>query len=180
MKLAPSSSLVRKSLSAHSWIGLMAGALMYLVCLSGALAVFFEEFERWEQPYVQEFLDYDARALERSFNELLTSGAKITPHMYLVLPTEAVPRARIASETESWYLDRDGAIGRAERNDWTGMLLGLHLYLHLPETWGMIVVSALGAILVGLIVSGLMAHPRLFKDAFNLRLQGSRDRKSVV
>jgi uncharacterized iron-regulated membrane protein len=37
----------------------------------------------------------------------------------------------------------------------------------------MIVVSALGAMLVGLVVSGLFAHPRLFRDAFNLRLKGS-------
>ncbi|MGH8195017.1 MAG: PepSY-associated TM helix domain-containing protein [Woeseiaceae bacterium] len=174
MRLVPSSALVRKSLSAHSWTGLMVGALMYLVCLTGTLAVFFEEFERWEQPRVEETLDFDAAALEQTFNDVLASGTEITPHMYLVLPTDSVPRARIASENESWYLNADASIGRAEQNDWTEMLLDLHLYLHLPESWGMILVSALGAMLCGLMLSGLIAHPRIFKDAFNFRLRGSR------
>jgi uncharacterized iron-regulated membrane protein len=94
--------------------------------------------------------------------------------MYLVLPTEAVPRMRIATENESWFLNADGSMAEEERNDWTEMLLDLHLYLHLPKSWGMIVVSALGAMLCALIISGLVAHPRIFRDAFNLRTSGSR------
>jgi uncharacterized iron-regulated membrane protein len=174
MKLTPSSSLVRRSLSGHSWIGLMAGALMYLVCLSGTLAVFYEEFERWEQPYVEEYASFDPRAVDEGFNNFLESGAVITPHMFVVLPTDAVPRLRIATEDESWFLKADGSIAEPERNDWTEMLLDLHLYLHLPSSWGMILVSALGAMLCALIISGLMAHPKIFKDAFNLRTRGSR------
>lgn len=173
MNFTPSASLVRKSLTGHSWLGLMVGVLMYLVCLSGTLAVFFEEFERWEQPYVEEFTYIDPSTAERTFNEWM-SDVDVTPHMYFVLPTEAVPRARLATENESSFVNRDGTIGAAERNDWTELLLQLHLYLHLPESWGMILVSALGAMLCALIVSGLLAHPRIFRDAFNFRLRGSR------
>lgn len=173
MNFTPSASLVRKSLTSHSWLGLMAGVLMYLVCLSGTLAVFFEEFERWEQPYVEEFAAIDPSTAERTFNEWM-SDVDVTPHMYFILPTESVPRARLATEDESWFVNRDGSIGAAERNDWTELLLNLHLYLHLPDSWGMILVSALGAMLCALIVSGLVAHPRIFRDAFNLRLKGSR------
>lgn len=173
MNFTPSASLVRKSLTGHSWLGLMVGVLMYLVCLSGTLAVFFEEFERWEQPYVEEFTSIDPATAERSFNEWM-SDVDVTPHMYFVLPTEAVPRARLATENESRFVNRDGSLGAAERNDWTELLLELHLYLHLPESWGMILVSALGAMLCALIVSGLVAHPRIFRDAFNFRLKGSR------
>lgn len=151
----------------------MVGVLMYLVCLSGTLAVFFEELERWEQPYVEEFAALDPAIAERTFNEWM-SRVDVTPHMYFVLPTESVPRARLATEDESWFVNRDGSIGAAERNDWTALLLDLHLYLHLPESWGMILVSALGAMLVALIVSGLIAHPRIFRDAFNFRLNGPR------
>jgi uncharacterized iron-regulated membrane protein len=174
MRLTPSSALVRESLASHSWIGLMVGALMYLVCLSGTLAVFYPEMERWEQPYAEEFSTFDPQAAEKAFNGFLASGAAITPHMFLVLPTPEVPRMRIATEDESWFLDADGSIAQAERNGWTEMLLDLHLYLHLPSSWGMILVSALGAMLCALIVSGLMAHPKIFKDAFNFRTRGSR------
>jgi len=54
------------------------------------------------------------------------------------------------------------------------MLRDLHIQLHLPQTIGLVLVSAVGAMLVGLIVSGLFAHPRIFRDAFKLRLGGSR------
>lgn len=174
MRFMPSSSLVRKSLSAHSWLGIMVGGMMYLVCVSGTLAVFYEEFERWEQPYVDEFRDVDPQVADAAFNDVLASGIRVTPHMYLVLPTESVPRLRIATEDESWFLNADGSLAEAERNDWTEMLLDLHLYLHLPESWGMILVSALGAMLCALIISGLVAHPKIFKDAFNFRTKGSR------
>lgn len=172
--MTPSTAFVRQSLAGHSWLGVMAGALMYLVCLSGTLAVFYEEFERWEQPYAPEFANYDAQGIDETFNDYLESDAEVTPHMYVVLPTDAVPRARIATENESWFLNPDGTIAAPENNQWTEMLLDLHLYLHLPQSWGMLVVSALGAILVALIVSGLFAHPRIFRDAFSLRSGGSR------
>jgi len=152
----------------------MVGALMYAVCLSGTLAVFFPEFERWEQPYADEFRDYDPVALEQTFNQAMGNEVAVTPHMYLVLPTEEVPRARIANENESWFLTPGGQLGEKENNAWTEMLLDLHLYLHLPHSWGMILVSALGAILFGLVISGVFAHPRMFRDAFNLRLKGQR------
>lgn len=167
-------SLTRQSIAAHSWLGLMAGALMYVICLSGTIAVFAPELERWEQPYAEEFLSYDASTLENTFNDTLESGMDITPHMYLVLPTDEVPRARIASENESWFLDSDGSLGAKERNAWTEMLLDLHLYLHLPKSWGMILVSALGAMLAALILSGLFAHRRLIRDAFKLRTGAAR------
>lgn len=172
--MTPSTAFVRQSLAGHSWLGVMAGALMYLVCLSGTLAVFYEEFERWEQPYAPEFVNYDARGIDETFNDYLESDAEVTPHMYVVLPTDAVPRARIATENDSWFLNPDGTIAAPENNQWTEMLLDLHLYLNLPQSWGMLVVSALGAILVALIVSGLFAHPRIFRDAFSLRSGGSR------
>jgi len=168
------SGTVGRSLAAHSWLGLLAGALMYIVCLSGTLAVFYPDLERWEQPYAPEFRDYDAELLDRAFNDYVAGGGELTPHMYLVLPTDEVPRARIATENESWFLDAAGEHAGAEQNGWTEMLLDLHLYLHLPHSWGMLVVSALGALLLALIVSGIIAHPRIFRDAFNLRLKGSR------
>ena len=172
MKLDP--NLVKNSLSAHSWLGLLVGALMYAICLSGALLVFHAELEQWEQPDVEEFSSIDVAGMEQMFNNYLRSAAEVTPHMYLVLPTKDSPRARLATENQSWFLNADGSVAQAEDNHWSEMLLDLHLYLHLPKTWGMLFVSALGAVLVGLIISGFFSHPKIFRDAFNLRLGGSK------
>ena len=174
MKLALSPALVKKSLSSHSWIGLLVGVMMYLVCLSGTLAVFYQEFERWEQPAVEEYLDYDPVLIERAYREVLSTDTVDTHHMFMLLPTVEMPRASVSTDTQGWFINADGSLGETISHPWTHLLLNLHLYLHLPTGFGMIVVSVLGALLCGLVVSGFMAHPRIFKDAFSLRLRGSR------
>lgn len=35
-------------------LGLAIGALMYIICVSGTAAVFYQDFERWERPTVPE------------------------------------------------------------------------------------------------------------------------------
>lgn len=174
MKLVPSAALVKQSLAGHSWIGVLVGAFMYLVCLSGTLAVFYPEFERWEQPEVVESADFDPARIQAAYRELLAGGTPVTHHMFIALPHDEMPRASISSEDEGRFVNPDGSLGPPVGHDWTHMLINLHLYLSLPGSVGMILVSALGALLCGLIVSGFLAHPRLFKDAFLLRLGGSR------
>lgn len=174
MKLTLSPGLVKKSLSSHSWVGLLVGVLMYLVCLSGTVAVFYLEFERWEQPYVTEYTSYDPAAVQASYEQLLRENTEDTHHIFMLLPTEEMPRTTISTDTQGWFVNPDGTLAEKVGHEWTHLLTHLHLYLHLPSTWGMIVVSILGALLCGLIVSGFLAHPRIFKDAFNLRLKGSR------
>lgn len=190
MNLTLPPGLVKRSLATHGWLGLLVGGLMYIVCITGTLSVFYQEFERWEQPEVAESLAYDPAALERALNGFIAQESLRTEHMYLNLPTKEIPRTSVSNEQRGWFVEADGSLGGPVEHEWTHFLIDTHLYLTLPETFGIVLVSALGAMLVGLIVSGLLAHPRLFKDAFHLRLRGSgrleqvdihnRDRKSVV
>lgn len=172
-------ALVRQSLTGHSWIGLMVGVLMYLVCLSGTIAVFYEYTERWEQPGVPEYRDYQPSVVEDAFNRVLQGDVALTDHMYLTLPTGSIPRVSVATEEEGWFVNPDGSLGEATNHAWTHLLVNLHLYLHLPSSWGMILVSALGAMLCGLIGSGFLAHPRIFRDAFRFRFGGSKRLEQV-
>lgn len=173
MRLIPSPALIKQSLGSHSWLGLCVGALMYLICLSGTIVVFYEEFERWEQPHISESATFDPLLAERAFNEVLTNGTTLTDHLFLTLPSQAIPRMTVATEAEGWFVNADGSLGEAAAHEWTHLVTNLHLYLHLPATFGMILVSALGAMLCGLIISGFLAHPKIFRDAFSLRLRGS-------
>lgn len=185
MKQILSPSLVKSSLSSHSWIGILVGALMYLVCLSGTLAVFYQEFERWEQPAAEESMAIDPLLVERAYNEVWqqslqeeapvhAEGEEEHRHMFVLLPTENIPRTVISSDSGGWFMNQDGTLGEKVNHEWTHLLINLHLYLHLPISFGMIVVSILGAMLCGLIISGFLAHPGIFKDAFSLRLKGAR------
>ena len=170
-----SKSFFSRSLDVHAYLGLMVGALMYLVCLSGSLAVYYEEFERWEQPAAEEYQQIDIEQIDATFNQLLANRPDVvTPHMYLTLPTNANPRVAISTEEQGWHVNQDGSLGPSTAHPWTDLLTDLHLYLHLPESWGMILVSTLGVLLLALVISGIMAHRTLFKDAFKLRLFGNK------
>ena len=169
-----SAAFVGRAVAAHGWLGVLAGAGMYLLCLTGSILVFHEELVRWEQPAVEEFLDVGPETVERAVHDLFSDDSLVTPHLWVVLPTPELPRLRVASETMSWFLNEDGSLGETERNAWSEALIDLHYYLHLPPGWGMVVVSTFGALLVALIVSGIFAHPRIFKDAFRLRVGGNR------
>jgi uncharacterized iron-regulated membrane protein len=170
------SAIVKKSLAGHAWLGLLAGGLMYLICLSGTLAVFYQEFERWEQPQIREMLGYEPAAIQQAVAAALKRLPQTPQHLYVTLPTSEAPRISVSTDTEdeAWFVNADGTLGEPVAHHWTHLLLNLHIYLHLPSTLGLLVVGASGAVLVGLVISGFLAHPRIFKDAFRFRAGGSR------
>ncbi len=172
MKQLLSAAVVKQSLASHSWLGLCTGALMYLICLSGALAVFHHEWERWEQPRIEEFVALSPAQLQQAYAE---AAARIgeTHDIIIALAAGDSPRTTISADEQAWFVNADGRLGEAVNHSWAEMLADLHIYLHLPHSWGMIVVSIVGALLCGLIISGLLAHPSIFRDAFSLRVNGS-------
>lgn len=178
MKLALPPGLVRRSLDAHSAIGLVVGALMYLICLTGTLAVLMESFERWEQPHISEFREAQPAAVANAvanYRARMTETLSEPPgHLWVVMPVPTLPRMHVADEEQEWWTDINGQFEEPPAAPWTEMLVALHVHLHLPQTVGIILVSAAGAMLIALIVSGVFAHPRLFRDAFTLRRGGAK------
>ena len=174
MKSFISPAQLKSSLDAHSIIGLCAGGLMYLICLSGTLAVFADYFERWEQPLVAEFSHYDGQTITTAIEGYRQRTGQFADSLYVVLPSDSQPRMHVSGNQKEWYLQADGSLGEPVVEGWTHMLRKLHYYLHLPHTFGLLITGILGALLLALIISGIVAHPRIFKDAFSLRLGGTR------
>lgn len=172
MNLRPSRALVRRALAAHSGIGLTIGALIYLLCLTGGLVVFFEEFERWEQPAVAEDTTYSAAQLEAAASNFLAAVPQAPETVYLVLPSQSMPRLHVAAGDAEAFVAADGSLAGAPAAAWTELLQALHIHLHLPYVPGLILVGVLGVMLCSLIVSGLLAHPSLIRDAFRWRRGG--------
>ncbi|UTF61547.1 PepSY domain-containing protein [Gilvimarinus sp. DA14] len=180
MKQLLSPALVKQSLTSHAWLGLAVGAFMYLVCLSGSFLVFEHELEHWEQADAPERHQVTPEQVQSAYNLLEAKVAAAEQqeeatdddhhhHMFVMLPTADSPHLTVASDDGSYFVNADGSLGNKVEAPWTQLLIDLHLYLHLPKSFGMIVVSILGVMLCGLIISGFMSHPRIFKDAFTLR-----------
>ncbi len=162
---------VRKALSAHAAIGLLASSLLYIICLTGTLTVFYEEWQRIEQPGAPELAAIGPDQVQAAVAAVLASekGKPGTTHLYVHLPVEALPRATVTTDHQAVHLDGRGSVAGPEENAWADFLLLLHDTLTLPSTLGLIVVGALGAMMLALSVTGVLAHPRIFRDAFRLR-----------
>jgi uncharacterized iron-regulated membrane protein len=171
--------IVKKMFDAHSAIGLAVGAIMYLICLTGSLAVFYPEFERWEQPNVAEYSEFSSQSVNKAYQEYTSQVETPEKSVYVVLPTAEVPRAHLSDGIQEWWLNQDGTLGETIRKPWTEMLQELHLYLHLPKTIGLIIVSFFGVLLAHLIISGVLTHSRIFKDAFTLNWGGTGQKQQI-
>ncbi len=156
MSISISPSANKSALKSHAWLGLAVSVLMYWVCFSGTLSVFSQELLRWEQPHIADNLDYTPSSIQNG-------------NIVIRLPTHDLPRARISADDEYWNISPTGELSEPSTTPITDLIVDLHTALHLPEELGMMVVSVLGAILSALIISGIVAHRRIFKDAFRLR-----------
>lgn len=176
MTTAPDNSTVRRALSAHAAIGLIAGALLYLVSLTGTLAVFYEEWQRVEQPRAPEMTAIAPEAVQRGVEAVLATEGKPTTHLYVHLPAEHLPRTVVTTDHRAVFLDASGNIAGPEEIAWSDFLVALHYTLNIPGLIGFVIVGALGVMMLVLALSGVVAHPRIFRDAFRLR---ARDRNGI-
>ncbi|NYI21965.1 PepSY domain-containing protein [Sphingobium indicum] len=175
----PSPDLVRAVLKGHSGLGLAFAALLYLICLTGTIAVFANEFYRWENPDAERMEIISADAVQAAYRAAMDRAKGPVEHVFVLMPSKDRPWPTLRVDTEdgtrtSWMVDGTGRITGELRESWTHFLTRLHINLHLPQSWGIFIVGLSGVALLSSLISGLLAHPRIFRDAFHLRLGGSR------
>ena len=169
----------QNALNAHTWVGVFLSVLLFLVCLSGTIAVFHLEFERWEQPHIEEMENVSPQAIEKAMDSFLADHTEESHHLFVVFPTSDIPRLVVENDHVAYFADSEGNLLEEESVSFTQMLVDLHLYLNLPHSWGMILVSALGAIICTLVITGIIAHKRIGKDAFKLRRGGNGQQAQI-
>lgn len=171
MTNAPEPSTVKRALTAHAAIGLLVGALLYIVCFTGALAVFFAELQRFEQPHAPEMAAISPDAVQRGVDAVLARerAKPASEHLYVHLPVEDLPRATITTDSGAVHLLSDGRLADDEQVSWSDFVVALHYTLNIPGVLGISLVGALGVMILALSLSGVIAHPRIFRDAFRLR-----------
>lgn len=170
-----SSRFVAAAIDSHSVIGLTFCALIYLICLTGTVSVLVDELKILEQPS-----PVAGQLHPGALNSAVTAVLAREPSpaaLYARGPT--TPRQRLTVTTygpggeQHFISDTQGSI-LPEQTPFADFVTDLHMTLTVPAPWGSLIVGIAGAALLALIVSGVLAHPRIFRDAFRLRLHGSR------
>lgn len=166
--------LVANLLASHSAIGLAFGALVYLICLTGALAVFVDELKLVEAP-APAIQALAPGALDTAMADAVQKlgGPAKAGVVFISAPVTPRQRWTALSGDQAWRIDAHGHLTPA-RTPWTDFVCNLHMTLTLPAPWGSVLVGVIGAALLSLVVSGVLSHPRILRDAFVLRLGGSR------
>jgi len=183
-------SVVAWALSGHAILGLAMAAPLYVLCLSGTISVFADEIRRWEQPLDPVVTEIAPEVLGTTLNVVAAAGLGMAAahgggdEVFIEIPGGEFPRllVQVASHetgaAHTWAADASGAIINEHATPWWNFMVGLHYQLHVPGLFGLplglFIVGALGVLMVSLILSGVLAHPRIFKDAFTLRWGGSK------
>lgn len=84
---------VRSVLSSHSVLGLAFAAIIYIVCLTGTVAVFAPDLERWEVPATPVVTSLSDASAARAIAEAARRAPADTT-LYLSLPTAKQDGAR--------------------------------------------------------------------------------------
>lgn len=180
MRFSISPAFSGAMLSAHSLLGVIFGAAVYLMCVSGTLAVLTHEFELWETPggpiVEQASPDLLARVSANAY--ALAKANRIAHDLYVNAPSPETPRLTVFAYGEdgrhlSWMADADGRLLPEVETPWTSFMRDHHYNLNLPAPFGAYLVGIIGTLLLASLISGLLAHRRVFRDAFRLRLGGS-------
>jgi uncharacterized iron-regulated membrane protein len=172
------SAFVRRLLHGHKIMGLALCSILYLICLSGWAGVYYVEIERWERPNIPEFSQITPDAIARATADTRavmladTHRGPLDTDLYISPPTDANPRMIVGYGHEARGYTADGVYAGEARHDLTHFLTELHYYLHLPESFGMIIVCLFGVGMMGLLIGGALSHPRMFRDAFAFRVRG--------
>ncbi len=173
---------VQAMLAGHSALGLAFATLIYVVCLAGTIAVFKQEIERWEQPdapLISSQLSPEAiqEAVWSGYGQALIDSA--SQQLALLAPGPLSPRFLVSyfdpltGNEGAWVLDARGHFAARERAPFFDFVEDLHTRLRLPKGWGGFIVGLTGVALLSSLISGLLSHPRIFKDAFYLRWGGA-------
>jgi uncharacterized iron-regulated membrane protein len=169
--------VVEATLAGHSTLGLAAAALIYIVCLSGAVSVFAREIEQWETPRIPARAEAAPEAMVAAIEAALPlARAEGEPGAVMAFgPEPGMPRLRIRAVGEDyarvWAADADGSLTPME-TPVSLFIRELHGNLHSPG-WGLYAVGVSGVALLSLLFTGFFSHPRIFRDAFRFRRGGA-------
>lgn len=182
-------------LAIHGWSGVLLGLLLYAVILTGVIAVFADDIGDWSSPLEQEAMVPLPAGLDAKLRELATTvdpryqedvslfpraGGRIQAffHHHVTPEGESQPEDfgvefKLHPQTLE-VLDRREGFGEDiggfnVANALADFLVELHVSLHLPDPWGLLVTGMLGLAMMVAAATGLLVHRHLIKEMFTIR-----------
>lgn len=186
-------------LAIHGWSAVFLGLLLYAVILTGVASIFATEIGHWSSPLSGEVEDRFppgtdrmvrglADTIDPAFHEELFFFPRAGDRLYAFFhkheaDEDGKPRERgVAAEFDP----RSGKmIKRVEGTDedieaqddanaLAHFMVDLHVRLHLPNPWGLLLTGILGLAMLVAAITGFVIHRHLIRELFTLRRRGDQ------
>jgi uncharacterized iron-regulated membrane protein len=155
----------------HGWTGLLLGWVLFVMCLAGTLSVFKPEIGQWMRP--ENAAKADPIDAVQAAATWLTANAKDGNAWYFNVPNARMNTVEATYDTGGEFLYRalDPVSGAPVARETLGgeFFYRLHFELELPYPWGRLLASIAGMVMLVALITGIIAHRRIFKDYFTFR-----------
>ena len=155
----------------HGWTGLLLGWVLFVMCLAGTLSVFKPEIGRWMRPEAAAKAD-PVEAVAAATRWLQANTTESTG-WYLTAPDARMNTVEAAYDSGGTYLYRalDPVSGAPVACETLGgeFFYRLHFELELPFPWGRLLASLAALTMLVALITGVIAHRRIFRDFFTFR-----------
>lgn len=169
---------LRKFLSVHSAVGMVAGLMLFIAFYAGALTLFHHQIEAWAQasPQAEGAKPASLDDAQRLLDAVLAREPGMAADVRVYLPHDGreLQVAGPDPTTREWRQFELGPDGQAkphvERSELADFVYRLHYTAGLPRPWGTYTLGIV-CLLYGLaLVSGVVIYmPMLARDLFALR-----------
>ncbi|MEM1138680.1 MAG: PepSY-associated TM helix domain-containing protein [Pseudomonadota bacterium] len=201
-------NVTKRLVAVHGWSGVVLGLLLYVVLLTGAVAVFDYEIATWSTDRVDARMALADNATDIIETALTEVGVSEVERLnvsfahtgeavvYLHgLPNPDPDESRSVSmrvkidpktgEPTETLVGAEADIFEHQARILERFLVDLHVRLHVPEPWGLFLTGILGLVMMVASISGFVIHRHLFKDLFvperpGKRLVSFRDRHALA
>lgn len=180
----------KRLLAVHGWSGMVLGLLLYVVVLTGAIAVLAHEIGAWSSgsggnealdPGVAAVVNQLGSEIPEEWKEEVRLFSNLEGNTVAIFHTHQENPAsgqvedfgarfvidndtgEVLSRTEG-YNDTLYASDRASALE--SFITELHINLHIPNPWGLYATGILGLMMMTAAISGLILHKHLFRDMF--------------
>jgi uncharacterized iron-regulated membrane protein len=166
----------------HTWLGLLAGWILFAMFLSGTASYFRPEITRWMQPELSPPTVSAAHAAQAAV-AWLGQTAPRDAQWTIILPDERTAVTRVFSrpgdpppgapkpkrKPEAMLDPATGAPLTARATRGGEHFYRFHFQLQIPHPWGRWLAGLCAIFMLTAIVSGVITHKRIFADFFTLR-----------
>ncbi|MBL4796954.1 MAG: PepSY domain-containing protein [Oleispira sp.] len=165
--------------SAHAWIGVISGILLFIVTFSGIPALFDHEIEYWQYPTYGEVsnnFSSDKKEFDLEKSIMAAKNINFDYDDYFIQPASDINNHIILGhfskdkEPELRYLDANQYNEfSASPSELNHLLSHLHTNLHIPGKWGRYLVGLSGMAMLLAIIAGIFIHVKWRKEFVMLR-----------